>query len=302
LNVVHELPLRGAWGRLSASTRTALTRAGLSAAGALDGMSDLPVAEVKLFLDSLLEGDSVDIEGELELFLELIAASEGPAKRLRRSFAMAPAEVAAIWLPVAAPVDAAPHSSRRLTPAPPPPADQLARWPTRLRRDLALSEGPAAAHAAEERERARWVDIIVGALRLAQLPAAVLAEKALDPDAVLRRCVGGRRARTLRTRARAWQKFQSWMGAAGQHGFPEGDDGVLLIVRYLEERASEPCARTVPGASSRRSSSWRTRAGALTSRRSPSTRWSSAPCGTSRSGSLGAAVGTSSARPRSTPY
>ena len=112
---------------------------------------------------------------------------------------------------------------------------------------MAGAAGPEALSDLEERERARWLAEMVAILKDARLPVVELAAGSLDPDAVLRRAAGGRRARTLRQRVRDWKRARAWLDATGFTGFPSGRDGVGAFLDYLEDRASEPCARTVPG-------------------------------------------------------
>ncbi len=52
----------------------------------------------------------------------------------------------------------------------------------------------------------------------------------------------GRRARTLRTRLRAWKSFASWLRLAYGEGWPSTWS---RVAEFLELRASEPCSRAV---------------------------------------------------------
>ena len=238
---VHGHATAAALSKLSPAVRTALTVAGLTQAGALDALGDTPPEELRDFFNSIMGDDSLD--DAYDKFLVAIKDCGGPARKIRRAYAVA-ATAAVVLLPEHRSL---PPSTRPLAlRLPPPPASAPARWPTHLRRDLAAADGPRAQGAVEEKERVRWVAQVAAILRASGLPSARLAEEALDPEAFLRRCAGGRRVRTLRLRVRAWRKVEAWLAAAGQSGFPRGDPGTLVMVAYLDARAQEPCARTVP--------------------------------------------------------
>ena len=138
-------------------------------------------------------------------FLVAIKDCGGPARKIRRAYAVAATEAVVLLPEHRSP----PPSTRPLAlRLPPPPASAPARWPTHLRRDLAAADGPRAQGAVEEKERERWVAQVAAILRVSGLPSARLAEEALDPEAFLRRCAGGRRVRTLRLRVRPWQRWR----------------------------------------------------------------------------------------------
>ena len=100
--------------------------------------------------------------------------------------------------------------------------------------------------AAEEAERQRLVREVVGVLRATSAPVVALAEATLDPDGVLRRAVGGLRARTIRQRLRAITKFTKWLRAAGICGWPVGDEGVRAALHYLDEMVGGSCSQSAP--------------------------------------------------------
>ena len=223
----------------------ALERAGLAGSGALDAFADLPDEELRLVYADLIHGISgVDTDAHYEAFLGALRGAGTAAKRHRRALAHAPPSFAALWRPRCE--DAPSPASAPLPPLPPAPLGQGPRWPTRLRRDLAAAQGPAAVRTAEDKDRDRWAKQAVEVIRAARLPSAVLSERSLDPGAFLARCLGGRRARTLRTRVRSWLQYSRWAAAGGIVVFPAGDDGIVAVIAYLEERAGEPCATTVP--------------------------------------------------------
>ena len=76
----------------------------------------------------------------------------------------------------------------------------------------------------------------------ARLPLAALAEKSSDPQAALRRVAQGRRVRTIQKRVATWQKVRAWLLAAHGVAWPAEANH---IIEYLEERAKEPCPRSV---------------------------------------------------------
>ena len=132
--------------------------------------------------------------------------------------------------------------------SPPAPGGKPSRWPTRLRRELAAADRPDLLAQAEERDRDRWVLEAVEIFTRDEWPIAGIAEGAVDPQAVLRRSLGGRRARTLRARVRTWRRVRAWLVAAGYCPCPQGLAGARHIVEYLCELAGGACARTVPRA------------------------------------------------------
>jgi len=120
------------------------------------------------------------------------------------------------------------------------------RWPTKLRRQLAAAPGPGAVQAIEDKERRRWVAAAIQILVSDGYPIAALAAKTSDPEAVIRRAFGGRRASTLRRRVRTWRRVRSWLLASGYPVIPVGDVGAAHISEYLGELASGGCGATTP--------------------------------------------------------
>ena len=82
----------------------------------------------------------------------------------------------------------------------------------------------------ESGERERWIHEVKGIIGFYHLPMADLSMRSLDPEIVLRRATGGRRASTLRARVRAWLKGQAWFLNSGFLEFPGGDSGAIRVL------------------------------------------------------------------------
>ncbi len=120
------------------------------------------------------------------------------------------------------------------------------RLTTTARRRHSL--GPVSARAvagglAEQEEaalRKGLVDQLVDLLLHVGGPMVEQARLASDPRAMLALTAGGRRARTLRTRLRAWKAFASWLEAAHHESWPST---WARLLDYAQVRADEPCGR-----------------------------------------------------------
>ena len=115
------------------------------------------------------------------------------------------------------------------------PCALVAKWPTRLRWQLAVTEDPREQQRLEEKDRDRWVRAACGILIEDCYPVAELAAGAGDGHIYLKHVFGGRRARTLRLRVRLWQRVRGWLRASGRCLRPCG-----------EELAKGQCLRTQP--------------------------------------------------------
>ena len=109
----------------------------------------------------------------------------------------------------------------------------------RLRGDarLAAASGPVARATAEGEEREKWRDALVTLLLEAGGPI-VESSLAAEPRRVLAAAAGGRRARTLAKRIRAWQKLRTWCLEAYGSPYPGRP---LHLIEYAQSRADEPC-------------------------------------------------------------
>ena len=145
---------------------------------------------------------------------EVTRAREAAKKRRRcEVFAMA-----AMEMPVA---------------APPPGAAPPALFPSRLHRARALPGDPSARRKAEDSERGRWAARLADFVSEAGLPLAALAETAAVPGAVLSRVAQGRRAGTLRRRARDWDKARRFFTLSMGRPWPRGPADFLEFVAAL---------------------------------------------------------------------
>ncbi len=110
------------------------------------------------------------------------------------------------------------------------------------------SLGPVSARAAaggsaeleEAALRKKLIDQLVDLLLHLGGPLVEQARLASDPRAMLALTAGGRRARTLRTRLRAWKAFSVWLGAAHNESWPST---WARLLDYAQVRADEPCGR-----------------------------------------------------------
>ena len=123
------------------------------------------------------------------------------------------------------------------------PCAPVAKWPTRLRRQLAVAED-LREQRLEEEDRDRWVRSACGILLEDCYPVSELAAGKGDGHIYLKRVFGGRRARTLRLRVRLWQRVRGWLRASGRCLRPCGKQGVCDMIDYLEELAKGQCSRT----------------------------------------------------------
>ena len=104
------------------------------------------------------------------------------------------------------------------------PCAPVAKWPTRLRRQLAVTEDPREQQRLNEEDPDRWVRSACGILIEECHPVSELA--AGDGHIYPKRVFGGRRARTLRFRVRLWQRVRGWLRASGRCLRPCGKQGV----------------------------------------------------------------------------
>ena len=96
------------------------------------------------------------------------------------------------------------------------PCAPVAKWPTRLRRQLAVAEDRREQQRLEEDDRDRWVRFACGILVDDCYPVSELAAGEGEGHVYLKRVFGGRLARTLRPRVRLWQRVRGCLRASGR--------------------------------------------------------------------------------------
>ena len=132
---------------------------------------------------------------------------------------------------------------------PKPGKASITKWPTRLQKRLAdAGDSVLLRERAEFIERERWLKelktILDGAGLVACPGTPGLACPGTPGLVELPNRVGkGRRAGTLRKHCKTWNQFARWLQATYGKAWPT--DGAEFA-QYLEDRAKEPCARTVP--------------------------------------------------------
>ncbi len=129
--------------------------------------------------------------------------------------------------------------TRREEPPAQPPRVAVA---SATRRQRAMDGDPLGRTRGEEAERRRWLGELIELVKSSGI--ALLNE---DWDGVERGnmmtiLAGGRRASTLRTRARAWKAFQRYMSSTSGRLHPRSAADAL---DYLQSRAAEPCSKAV---------------------------------------------------------
>ncbi len=124
---------------------------------------------------------------------------------------------------------------------PPPPTTLRTRARTSLA-PVGGRAGRAVQGAAGQRdaERAKYVDELADVLLALSPPVVRQVAAGSDPRGALAYAAAGRRARTLRTRLRAWRAFARWLKAAYCLEFPTH---WTQLLGYAEARAAEPCGR-----------------------------------------------------------
>ncbi len=129
--------------------------------------------------------------------------------------------------------------------APPKPC---ASHPRRARSALGTTAARGTTDSAAEAEaqaRHKYLEELVDLLLALGAPVVEEVAKSEDVRAALRLAAGGRRARTLRTRLRAWRSFSRWLYVARCRHFPRE---WLEVIDYARVRSAGPCGRqTLPG-------------------------------------------------------
>ncbi len=127
----------------------------------------------------------------------------------------------------------------RQTP-PPPPARALHLASTRRQR--AFDGDERGREKGEEAERARWMRELADLVRSSGVHLLDPNWDGLDGQRLLALVAGGRRASTLRTRARTWRAFMRFLRASTGSAHPRS---AMDAVDYVQARAAEPCSKSV---------------------------------------------------------
>eukprot|EP00439_Symbiodinium_sp_Y106_P000842 s905_g1.t1 len=115
-------------------------------------------------------------------------------------------------------------------------AAPVVRWPTRRARLKAeAGDRPLLRQKGGDEERDRWIKFLAVPISLDFSSAGELGRS--------RRVGKGRRSSTLRKHMKTWEKFIMWLQGAYGELWPWAP---YQFTDYLEERASEPCGRSVP--------------------------------------------------------
>ena len=117
-------------------------------------------------------------------------------------------------------------------------------WPTKHQKELAKAEGSEQRLEVEQKHRLKQQVRLANEVRLLGLPAALLADQAVNPEAALLTIAGARRASTIRIRLQRWQRIRRWMETTVGCGKP---DCVMAYVDYLLEFTGQDAPRTSPG-------------------------------------------------------
>lgn len=118
------------------------------------------------------------------------------------------------------------------------------RWRCKLDKKVALASTEDQRKKLTELERNRWLDHVVDILKGADLPVIAKAALTSDPLQALRRAVGRRRAKTLRSRVKIWQKVRLWMQCVHNHEWPAH---IGQMLDYLSDITSDTYGKSVPG-------------------------------------------------------
>lgn len=94
----------------------------------------------------------------------------------------------------------------------------------------------------EKSLRDHWAHVLVGIARDANLPIVDVVQRAMNPVETIARSMGNRRAKTLRSRARARLKFRDWLALVKGLPYPSG---VSDAVDYLWCCAEDGCAKSL---------------------------------------------------------
>ena len=235
--------------RIPVPLRDALTAAGATAPGTLKGLCDGSQGDAEKTVDSLLPGLAAEeraVAVASLLWVVEIAKPEAAASRRRYAHMEAGEIIQEVLEGAVAKRARAEQEAVELevrgAESVWKPAVRPARFRLRTDARVAAAAGPAARADAEQLERSRWKEALVGLIREAGGPIVEATRCAAAPDAALAAAAGGRRARTLAKRIGAWRRVRAWCMDLYSAPFPRT---VMHLVEYLQARADEPCGLSV---------------------------------------------------------
>ncbi len=135
--------------------------------------------------------------------------------------------------------DRARASVRRIQAAVPPPP---ARTTAVTRRQRAFDGDPQGRRRGEEAERGRWIGELGKLLEASGVALLNPEWDGLSRASIVSLLAGGRRASTLRARARAWKNFQGYLRLTTGASHPRS---AYEALDYVLARAAEPCSKSV---------------------------------------------------------
>lgn len=98
-----------------------------------------------------------------------------------------------------------------------------------------LRDPTASKNDIETAARTRWLKVLVSFLVEADLPVISLAQQTSEPQLTMEMAFGCRRMRTLRARARSWQKVVSWMVMFRGYSHPRHVSDMVDYVIFLQQ-------------------------------------------------------------------
>ena len=119
-----------------------------------------------------------------------------------------------------------------------PPVKTPTRYRTSFRRGAENIHG---GHELESQLRERYLAELVDVLLTIQAPVTQQDLPADRMREMLKMTAAGRRARTLRTRLRAWRAFAKWLAVVHDERWPSS---WVRVAEYANVRAGEPCGRS----------------------------------------------------------
>ena len=118
-------------------------------------------------------------------------------------------------------------------------------WRTRRQKELSEADTLSLRADIEKRERDRWLAQVISIIMEANLPVVAFAALATSAELAMKYVAGCRRAKTLRTRVRTWNKVRSWLSYVHSTVWPRHAG---QMVDYVQDLVIGDCGKTVPRA------------------------------------------------------